>query len=71
MRMYDDDPETTDPTSLSAGLLVAVAAILMLTVIAVAVLWAAPWGDDALDPPLAPGVPDSSLPAEGEPGARP
>jgi hypothetical protein len=66
--VQDDQPEIADPASLGAGLVVAVAVILILTVIAVAALWAAPWGDEA---PIAPGAPDSGLPAEGDPEVGP
>lgn len=56
---YDDHPDTvvtrTDPGGFSA-MMIALAVLVIAAVVALAVLWAAPWDDDGGSTPQAPGI---------------
>ena len=51
-----------DRTGPAAGLLVALAAVVILAIVAFAVIWAAPWDDDSdgVTEPSVPGITDDS-----------
>ena len=52
-----------DGASVAIGMIVAVATLLVVAIVALAVLWAAPWGDDDVNEnPNVPGITDDSAP---------